>query len=368
VEKERRQEQPVRLYCINFTRWKQNYIKAFLRSKDELIFIYSAEQAIKKGFDSSSQLVSWASKDQSEVQKLVDQFKVKVWLIEDGFIRSAGLGTDLTAPASLVLDTTGIYYDPFSPSDLETILQTKQFSQEELTRAETLRVSLLVNELSKYNLGSQFKKASLQVKPNQKIILIPGQVEGDASIKKGCIDVKTNAGLIKVVRDQQPEAYLIYKPHPDVVSGNRKGKVDNKTLRDQCDLVLLDTSITDCLAAVDEVHTMTSLVGFEGLLRNLTVVCYGLPFYSNWGLTQDRHKLDRRTRKLELDELVAATLIDYPRYIDWQTSEFTTPEVVVEQLKQQIEAQGGKQVNQVFWLIRKLRKLKNIIYGIFVGR
>lgn len=357
-----------RLFCINFTRWKQNYIRAFLRSDDELVFVSSAEQAIKKGFDSDAQLVSWASKDQTELAKLVRQFGVSPWFVEDGFIRSAGLGTDLTAPASLVLDKTGIYYDPSSPSDLEILLQTKQFSADELQRAEKLKQALLQNELSKYNLGKQFRGELIKSKPGQRIILIPGQVEGDASIKKGCVDVKTNSGLIQAVRKNHPDAYLIYKPHPDVVSGNRKGKVDKKTMQENCDLVLLDASITDCLARVDEVHTMTSLVGFEGLLRGLKVVCYGLPFYSNWGLTQDRHKIERRTRQLTPDELVAGTLIDYPRYFNWQTGEFTTPEVIVAQLKSQIEKQGGKQANQVFWLQRQLRKFKNILQGIFYAK
>ncbi len=368
MKTERRQEKFSQLYCINFTRWKQNYIRAFLRGDDELVFVSSAENAIKKGFDENAQLVSWASKDQSEVDKLLKRFKGNVWLVEDGFIRSAGLGTDLTAPASLVLDKRGIYYDPTHPSDLENLLQNKRFSSGELQRAKKLTRTLLQNELSKYNLGKKIRKQALKAEPDQTIILIPGQVEDDASIKKGCVDVKTNAGLIKAVRETNPDAYLIYKPHPDVVSGNRQGKVADKVVQENCDLVLLDASITDCLALADEVHTMTSLVGFEGLLRKLKVVCYGLPFYSGWGLTQDKHKIERRTRKLKLDELVFATLIDYPRYMNWQTGKFTTPEVIVEQLRQQIEQQGGKQTNQVFWLNRQFRKMKNILHGVLMIR
>lgn len=354
-----------KLYCINFTRWKQNYIKAFLDYENRLVFVSTAHHAIKSGFNSTSQLVTWASKEQTEVNKLAEQFNVKVWQVEDGFIRSAGLGTDLSAPASLVLDKQGIYYDPSSPSALELLLQEKTFSKDELERAEKLRTLLLENELSKYNLGNSFNKSSMSAKPEQTVILIPGQVEGDASIIKGCVDVKTNAELIKAVREKEPDSYLIYKPHPDVVSGNRKGRVEDEILKSQCDLVLLDTSITDCLAIVDEVHTMTSLVGFEGLMRELKVVCYGLPFYSNWGLTDDRHSISRRTRKLMLDELVAATLIDYPLYMNWQTSKFTTPEVVVNQIKEQIDKQGGKQSNQVFGFIRLFRKIKNFLTGFF---
>ena len=358
----------LRLYAINFTKWKQNYIRTFLFSYEDVIFVSSAADAVKKGFDSSSQLVTWASKNQNKVEKMLKKWGGVSWQVEDGFIRSTGLGTDLTAPASLVLDKTGIYYNPNSPSDLESLLQNKQYSEAELARAGKLRSSLLENELSKYNLGKKFDKNIITSKPNQTVILIPGQVEDDASIKTGCIDVSSNSDLIKAVRRNEPDAYLIYKPHPDVVSGNRKGKVDVKVLDKYTDLVLLDASITDCLAVVDEVHTMTSLVGFEGLMRELKVVCYGLPFYSNWGLTEDRHLLSRRTRKLTLDELVAATLIDYPLYINWEAGDFTTPEVIVEQLKKRIDQQGGKQSNQVFWPYRQIRKLRNIFNGIVFNR
>jgi len=357
-----------KLYCINFTRWKQSYIKAFLASeigtKNNILFVSSAKKAIEKGFDSGSQLVTWASKNQSELDKLIEKFEITPWQVEDGFIRSAGLGTDLTAPASLVLDKTGIYYDPNKPSDLEILLQNKKFTKAEIERANTLKSSLLENELSKYNLGNTFDKSLLRAKPDQKIILIPGQVESDASIIKGCIDIDTNTALIKAARKNRPNDYLIYKPHPDVVSGNRKGKVTTEIIQQYTDLELLDTSITDCLAVADEIHTMTSLVGFEGLMRDLKVFCYGIPFYSNWGLTDDRHILTRRSRKLLLNELIAGTLIDYPLYMNWQTQKFTTPEVIVDQLKEQIVQQGGKQSNHVFWLVRLARKIVNFAKGI----
>ncbi len=351
------------LSCISFTHWKRGYIQSFLGKKNDLLFVSSISDATKKGFNSNSQLVTWASKNQIEVEKIIEKWGGVPWYVEDGFIRSTGLGTDLTAPASLVLDKTGIYYDPTVPSDLEKTLQNKEFSADEVSRADALKQSLLDNELSKYNLGSAFDKNAIKAKQGQKIILVPGQVEDDASIKKGCVDINTNSALIKAVRDKQANAYLIYKPHPDVVSGNRKGKVSQSVLDEYCDLVLYDASITDCLAIVDEVHTMTSLVGFEGLMRDLKVVCYGQPFYSSWGLTEDYHPIERRTRKLKLNELVAATLIDYPLYINWQTGNFTTPEVIVAQIKKKIDAQGGKQSNQVFWGTRRLRKLKNIIKG-----
>lgn len=71
----------------------------------------------------------------------------------------------------------------------------------------------------------------------------------------------------------------------------------------------------ELLMQVDEVHVMTSLVGFEALLRDKIVVSYCQPFYSGWGLTQDIIPNLRRGRPLLLDELVAGALIEYPLYL-----------------------------------------------------
>ena len=350
----------------SFAFWKKNYLKKYFQSpKNKIIFLNSVNSAEKLGFSAGSQLYTWGQRKIEDAQGLTTTFNVKLGHIEDGFIRSVGLGSDLTPPLSLVVDKTGIYYDPTQPSDLESLLETYEFTDELIMRAANIKKMLLENAVSKYNVGKKLVSNLVQNQAGQRIILIPGQVEDDASIQKGCVDIKTNAELIQQVRLTNPSAYLVYKPHPDVISGNRIGKVDRSITDQYCDLVLEDSSITDCLDIADEVHTMTSLVGFEGLLRHKKVVCYGIPFYANWGLTEDRHTVGRRTRRLTLDELVAATLILYPRYMNWETGAFTTPEFAIETLRKQIDALGGKPINKISWLHRQVRKMKHFYKGVF---
>lgn len=357
------------LYCFGFSFWKQNYIKRFLyASGNRLHFVWKKQLALKQGFNKNSQLAVWGERAIGQVTELAVEFKAPIWRVEDGFIRSVGLGSDYTPPLSLVVDQRGIYYDPSQASDLEHYLQNSSFPPKLLERASVLRNRLLQNRLSKYNLGIEPVVDVIKAAKGQLIILVPGQVEDDVSIRKGCLDIADNTALLKAVRAAKPAAYVIYKPHPDVVSGNRKGKIDTAILKEYSDLVLEDASIPDCLDAVDEVHTMTSLVGFEALLRGKQVACYGLPFYAGWGLTTDRHSVVRRSRRLNLDELVAATLILYPRYINWQTGAFTTPEYAVELLHRQLRAQGGKQKNKVNWLYRQARKMVHVYNGVFKFR
>lgn len=254
---------------------------------------------------------------------------VQVVRVEDGFLRSVGLGADLVQPLSWVMDTRGMYYDASQPSDLEAILQQTQFDQAILERAARLRQRIVDSGLSKYNVGRDNWSRSAGA---ARVILVPGQVESDASIITGAPVIRTNIGLLRAVREANPDAHVLYKVHPDVVAGLReRGEGENQASA-LCDEMVGDVSINTLLPQVDEVHVLTSLTGFEALLRGKAVTCYGQPFYSGWGLTQDKIPHPRRTRRLELDALVAGTLISYPRYVSRITRKLISPEQALDEL------------------------------------
>jgi len=328
------------IYLFGFSRWKHNFVKAFLKEyKDENIHFINPilsthyKLALKKGLDKNSEIFIWGRKEFKDIENFANSNDIKITRIEDGFIRSVGLGSDLTRPYSLVIDKEGIYFDPTQASSLETILETYDFqsNQELLKEAKELREKILKTKISKYN-TSNHKELSL---PKDKIkILVSGQVEDDASIKYGASGM-TNLQLLKEVKQNNPKAYIIFKPHPDVLSGNRVGNIEEKLALKYCDEVIIDVSMSSVLDAVDEVHTMTSLTGFEGLLYGKKVVTYGLPFYAGWGLTDDKETCERRNRILTLDELVCAVYILYPRYVDPQTLNYCTPSVLIDELEKE---------------------------------
>ncbi len=231
--------------------------------------------------------------------------------VEDGFLRSRGLGAELVPPLSLVTDDLGIYYDPNSESRLERLIALRSsLRPDQQHRAEKLIRDLRTLGLSKYNLGGATPPL-----PQGRLILVPGQVEDDASIVTGCDTIKTNQALLELVRSENPDAIVLYKPHPDVEAGLRTGAVSNAA--NLADMVLQYADMAQLLEQVDEVWTMTSLTGFEALIRDVSVVTFGAPFYAGWGLTKDRGAVPtRRTARPDISGLVHATLIDYPRYRD----------------------------------------------------
>ncbi|EAL9087146.1 capsular polysaccharide biosynthesis protein, partial [Campylobacter jejuni] len=314
-----------KLFMLGFTLWKRHFIKPFFNAKDnEIIFLNSIKSLVRYKLKEDDKFFIWGKKyDENTLKNLLlvkakeqnlTNFTPKVSLVEDGFIRSISLGSDLTRPFSLIVDDKGLYIDPNKPSKLEELLQNEIFDENMLNRAKNIIKILLENRFSKYN-GLKHENLKINAKTGQKIILIPAQVEDDASMILGGFGLST-LDLLKEVRSKNQDAYIIFKPHPDVLSGNRVGLKDETLILEFCDEIVKDCSIDSAIKIADEIHTITSTSGFDALLRAKKVFTYGMPFYAGWGLTKDKYRCERRTRKLSLEELVAGALIAYPRYIN----------------------------------------------------
>lgn len=299
--------------------WKRKPLQQVFGAAKQIRFT-KATRAATTAKAQNARVMQWAGKTDLDGATLV----------EDGFLRSRGLGADLIAPLSLVLDDVGIYYDATRPSRLEHLINaSEQLDDSVRQRAAALIDRIIDARLSKYNLADQ---AALTTLPKGRRILVPGQVEDDASIRLGTSDISTNRALLMAVRDANPAAVIAYKPHPDVEAGLRAGAVADAAAI--ADVILDKANPIAALGQVDEVWTMTSLLGFEALLRGKQVTCLGSPFYAHWGLTDDRAMpIPRRAARVDLAGLVHATLIAYPRYFDPITGLACPVEVIVDRLE-----------------------------------
>jgi capsular polysaccharide export protein len=224
------------------------------------------------------------------------------------------------------MDDEHVYYDARGASRLEHLIATHAFPAELTERAARLVASIVARGVSKYNVGTEV--ALPDVGEGRLRILVPGQVEKDASIRFGSPVVKTNRALVSAVRKLYPDAFLAYKEHPDVTSGLRSG---GDTPID-ADTIVREGDIKHWIAWCDRLETMTSLAGFEALIRQKPVGVHGIPFYAGWGLTDDRLDVPRRSRKVSVEMLAAATLILYPFYIHPLSAMPCTPEELVEEI------------------------------------
>ena len=344
------------IVCAGIRRWKKPHFRAFLSgTATTLQFIWNFDEALATAKCLNARLAVWAAKCMDGDAAKACKAGVPLLRVEDGFIRSIGLGSDYETPYSLVTDSKGIYYDPAGPSDLEAILNRLAGNPAdytwELARARRLRHFIVSRGITKYNLP--VKPVRLAAPAGKRIVLVIGQVDGDASVVRGRGVVKTNAELLAAVREKRPTSYVVYLEHPDVADGNRPGQVDAETLTRCADEVLAGVPAAALLASVDEVHVLTSLTGFEALLRGIPVVTYGRPFYAGWGLTEDALEFPRRTPGLSIEGLTAGTLILYPTYWDWTTNQFCRPEDVCGRLS------AGIQPKLPLW-VRFVRQIRNL--------
>ena len=323
--------------------WKRNRLQAFFGAHMPVIFENDPARAAALAAHKGRNLLIWAGKAPPDLTAT---------RVEDGFLRSRGLGADLIPPLSLVTDDLGIYYDPGRESRLERLIQTA-LPADALQRAQDLIARLIATRVSKYNLPGTIPDlpgtipdlpGTIPDLPTGHRILVPGQVQDDASIRLGAGPVNTNLALLRAARQANPQAMLIYKPHPDVEAGLRPGQISQTDLSDPALAPLIIARHAGPVAlidACDEVWTMTSLLGFEALLRGKKVTCLGAPFYAGWGLTTDLGPIPLRRKQATdghplprptLAHLAHAALIGYPRYYDPVSRRPCPPEVAIDRL------------------------------------
>jgi len=320
-------------WVFNVAKWKRPLLKKYLRRyrihflplNDDL---HKRERSIL--LSSRPVFIVWGRTLPNNLEEFSIEHEIPIHHIEDGFFRSIGLGANHVLPYSLCYDKTGLYYDASRPSDLETLLQTTKFTPSVLAEARRCLAEIRESKLSKYN-ESRTDLASFLYGPKvRKRILVIGQVEDDQSLLYGCERIMTNAELIQLAATENPDAQIIYKPHPDILAGYRKEISNTNQLSHLVEITRIPLTLYDALHGVDRVYTLTSLAGFEALIHGVAVTTVGSPFYSGWGLTDDRQLTGRRNRNLTLEEVFAAAYLLYPKYIDPETRRRSTLAKVIE--------------------------------------
>ena len=313
--------------AVGMRLWKRRPLQRVFGTARPVLFARTAAKADRIATATGRHKLVWGmtQPDLSDVTR-----------IEDGFLRSRGLGAELVPPLSLVTDDLGIYYDPTRESRLERLILAPP-PPGGLLRAERLLRRLRTLGISKYNLAT----TPLPHLPEGHRILVPGQVEDDASIRLGAGEIRTNRALLQAVRAANPQAVILYKPHPDVEAGLRPGAIPAQELATLADMTIHAGDPVALIEACDEVWTITSTLGFEALLRGRRVTTLGAPFYAGWGLTRDLGPVPpRRLRRADgslqrrpaLAALAHAALIAYPRYHDPVTGRPCPPEVAIDRL------------------------------------
>lgn len=316
--------------CVGIAPWKRRAVSDMLASPTGAPAMARRRRGLALARSSGGVAAGWATRLPNGFDVEAARAGVVLARMEDGFLRSAGLGAGLVPPLSLTLDRLGAHYDPAVASELTRLLTSSAVRDPVLlARAERLIERLRDAAVGKYG---QDRSAPFVRPDAARVVLVVGQVEDDASVRFGGGGVRGNLDLLARVRAIEPKATILYRPHPDVEAGHRRGGVPDHAVLVHADQVVRAPGLPSLAAAVDAVHVLTSLAGFEALLRGTPVVTHGHPFYAGWGLTTDLAAASRG--ELALPALVAGALILYPLYLDPKTRLPCPPEVLVDRLTQ----------------------------------
>ncbi|MGH0241821.1 capsular polysaccharide biosynthesis protein [Sinorhizobium meliloti] len=336
---------PVTTFAVQIIGWKREAFEGYFPDRHfRFLPMNVGEREFERVWKSriltekDAEILAWGPELPGALEALAKARNIPVTFIEDGFLRSVRPSASRTPPLSLALDSRALYFDCRHPSDLEVLLSTYDFEADAalLERARAGIALLTESGISKYNGARQRTAEEIYGEKTRKRVLVVGQVEDDASIRYGCLTRMTNNDLVRLAASEQADAQILYKPHPDVLSRARPARSDPAEVAHLCELVTESLPLAEALRTVDHVYTITSLAGFEALLRGIRVTTAGCPFYSGWGLTDDRQPNPRRGRRLSIEALFAGAYLLYPRYFDPETGAQTSFEATVAAIRRQL--------------------------------
>lgn len=355
------------ILAVGIRPWKRKDFYSWIKTPFNKVTFCTHEKNVLNILKGSPQtdfkIIVWNYKHSELIQKIETDYKnIKIIRVEDGFIRSYGLGSDFFPPLSLCFDNNHLYFyhTQNNKSDFHEIAQQVPFNQFFLERAKALKETIKKNNISKYNLE---KITPINIKTDKYIIFVAGQVAGDASLRYGGLpdDLQNDYDLLKRVRTDYPNSYILYKPHPDVTKGNRAKGSDFDKCHEFYNQIEIDASVISCINVCDMVVILTSQTGFDALIRNKKVLCYGEAFYKNYNLCVNDSKI--LNSEMTLDNFIHTALVEYPLYKNGK--DYITPEIAIDIIMQQkyFTKNPLRYLLIEFKLLRYLYKIKKWIIG-----
>ncbi len=241
---------------------------------------------------------------------------------EQGFLATSHSWSEAFKENDPTLACLGYVYDDISNyfmSDFPNRLINRLNSSDEPSEKELLRSRKAIDRLveqkvSKYN--SQPIIDPVMSGSYERRVLVCDQAFADASTIYGKLTENDFQKMLLAAIQENPDAQIIVKTHPDTHWGKGKRTGYFSHLEDVGRVVMMRDPINPyCIFPyVDKVYVGSSQIGLEALFAGKEVVCFGAAFYSGWGLTDDRQEIPHRGRKRSLEEIFYYFYIWYTIY------------------------------------------------------
>ncbi|MEA1052141.1 glycosyltransferase [Lamprobacter modestohalophilus] len=214
-----------------------------------------------------------------------------------------------------VFDDMAHYFMADYPNRIiQKLNSDEELTPEQQARAKGLIDRIVRQRISKYN--AQPMRAPTMTEGYSRRVLVCDQAYADASTVYGKVDDAKFEQMLVAALQENPDAEVIVKTHPDSSwkKNERKGYYAHLTAAGRIRLLREPVNPFAIFDQVDKVYVGTSQMGLEALFAGKKVVCFGVPFYAGWGLTDDRQPTPHRSRTRSLEELFYYFYIWYTIY------------------------------------------------------
>lgn len=260
-------------------------------------------------------VAGWGHKPTAkEAMQKAREWNLPYWALEEGFIRSI---SPEEPSYSLIVDPVGIYYNANQPSLLEDIIK-KGIDKDLLNRGEEFLRMVLKHRISKYNNYKPLPEGYFPRHENR--VLIIDQTYSDMSVVLGRADSDTFVNMFHHAVREHPKATIYIKVHPLVIAGKKKGYLyphilKSRLAKNRVRFIVENFNPLDIVENFSTIYTVSSQMGFEGVLMGRKVVCFGMPFYAGWGITEDIQSCERRGIKRSVLEVFTCAYLVYTSYM-----------------------------------------------------
>lgn len=243
-----------------------------------------------------------------------------ILFVESGFIRSVLLDNSCSIYDQAIcffVDDLGFHFDSTSLNRLECWLNDphRNPTPVELERASALRARIVKAQLTKYN--DQLMTVPIGPKRSPRVLVVEQARNDWAVLKSGGNRLSFDSMLLSAI-DENPDAEIIVKLHPDSLNGKRGGLNRSYFGRlaggGRITIVREKVNPFALLESIDTVYVFSSMLGFEAALLGKEVHVFGKPCYAGWGFTRDRQPIARRFRQRSLEECVHFIYFAYQHY------------------------------------------------------
>ena len=252
-----------------------------------------------------------------KLERYARKFGAPRLILEDGFIRSVQIGLSGAPGLSVIIDDMAPYFDAKQATRLECFLNSEwTLTPAELERCKKLIAMIAKHRISKYNHAPDRKVPGA----SPGAVLVVDQRVGDRSVLASLAPEEAFREQLLAALADHPDQQILVKRHPDALVGGKGSYYADAALGDLKDLPrvhLLDYDVNPhaLFDVCSHVYVVSSGMGFEALMRGLTVHCAGVPFYAGWGVTSDRIRCDRRGRRRSVEEIFFASYLVHSRYV-----------------------------------------------------